>query len=275
VDSIFDAARGCGINLIDTAECYGDHLSERLVGGAVAGDRDRWVIATKFGHEFQRAFERTEPRRPADVRAQLEASLKALGTEYIDLYQYHSWGDEEFFDDDVLAVLHAARDAGKVRHIGNSVRKSDYRRQVEASGSRGLGAVQVIYNRLERGAEAECFDVCERDGLGVLARVPLASGYLSGKYKPGHEFDKGEVRGKWHSRERTDGALREVERIGREEVPEGVEMARWALAWCLRHPAVSCVIPGCKDAEQVRKNAAASGLVEDGHRLDAGAVLGG
>ena len=94
--------------------------------------------------------------------------------------------------------------------------------------------------------------------LGVLARVPLASGFLSGKYKPGAKFDDAARSG--IPREELDGKLREVERIQRDEVPKGVPMAQWALAWCLQHPAVSAVIPGCKSVEQVHSNAAAAKL---------------
>jgi aryl-alcohol dehydrogenase-like predicted oxidoreductase len=94
----------------------------------------------------------------------------------------------------------------------------------------------------------------------VLARVPLASGLLTGKYKPGHVFPPGDVRA-GRDREQIDAKLREVEQIARAEVPPGLPMAQWALAWCLRHPAVTCAIPGCKDVEQVKSNAAAADLL--------------
>lgn len=271
VDAVFDAARGCGINLIDTAECYGDHLSESLIGPAIRRDRGRWVLATKFGHQYNAPFDRSEPRSAGDVQAQLEASLAALRTDVIDLYQYHSWGDDQFLDDDVLAVLHKLKDQGKVRHIGNSVRKKDYLQQIAASGSRSIEAVQIVYNRLARGPEERALPLCIEQGLGVLARSPLASGYLSGKYKPGHRFDAGEVRGRMHQQDQRDRLLEQAVKIHQDEVPDGVDMAQWSLAWVLRHPAVACVIPGCKSAEQVRANAAAAGLerVGDDHPLDA------
>lgn len=261
VDPIFDAARDVGINLIDTAECYGDHTSERLIGAAIERDRANWIVATKFGHHFERPFERTEPREPADILRQCEASLKALRTDYIDLYQYHSWGDDQFFRDDVLAVLHTLRDEGKIRCIGNSVSKNDNVTQIAACRPRGIDAAQIIYNRLQTEPETTTFPICERDGLGVLARVPLASGYLSGKYKPGHTFDPNEVRGKWHKPEDRDAKLREVQRIAQTDVPPGVPMSQWALAWCLKNPIVSAVIPGCKNADQLRGNADAIRLL--------------
>lgn len=256
-DAIFDAAREVGINLIDTAECYGDHKSERFVGAAIERDRDDWVVATKFGHHFVKPFDRTEPRRPEDVVKQLEDSLTALRTDRVELWQYHSWGDDEFFDDDVLAAVQKCKDQGKVRHVGNSIALNTNLKQIETLQERGMEAVQIIYNRLDRGPEAEVFPSCQRQNLGVLARVPLASGFLSGKYKPGHAFDQDEVRGRWNN-DNNQRLLREAEEVQRTEVPAGVDMASWALAWVLQNPAVTAVIPGCKNPAQVRSNAAAA-----------------
>jgi aryl-alcohol dehydrogenase-like predicted oxidoreductase len=260
VDAMFKRGRELGINLVDTAECYGDHLSESLIGKALQGQRKDWIIATKFGHKFHKNFDRTEPRSPDDCLKQLEDSLKSLRTDYVDLQQYHSWGDDKFFDDDVLAVMHKAKDQGKVRHLGNSVGSNQNVKQVAASSDRGIEVIQIIYNRLDRAPESTCFPVCREQNLGVLARVPLASGYLSGKYKPGATFPEGDVRAKWKA-QNLDEKLAEVQRIQKEEVPAGVPMARWALAWCLKNEAVTSVIPGCKSVEQVEANAAAAELV--------------
>lgn len=256
--AIFDAARDCGINLIDTAECYGDHVSESLIGQSIERDRDQWVVATKFGHKFQQNFERTEPRTADDVRKQLDDSLRALRTDYIDLYQYHSWGDDVIFSDDVKAVLEDAKTAGKIRYIGNSVPgKGDWSHQIAASSANNVQTIQIVYNRLRRDHEEKSFPLCLEQNLGVLARVPLASGYLTGKYKPGHEFSADEMRGKWHEADDRNAWLAEVQTIQQEEVPAGKSMAHWSIAWCLKHPAVTCVIPGVKNADQVRSNAAA------------------
>ena len=260
VDAIFDAARDCGINLVDTAECYGDHLAESFVGAALTRDRADWFIATKFGHRFHKPFERTEPRSPRDVLDQCERSLRALRTDYIDVYQYHSWGDDGFFADDVLAVLHTLKDEGKIRTIGNSVGSNVNVKQVEASAARKIESIQIIYNRLSREPETTTFPIAQQQRLGVLARVPLASGFLSGKYQPGHAFAADDTRSRQKDEDR-EKKLREARAIGQTEVPAGVEMASWALAWCLQSPVVSAVIPGCKDADQVRKNAAAVGLI--------------
>ncbi|MDB5295363.1 MAG: aldo/keto reductase [Phycisphaerales bacterium] len=268
VTAMLGRAADLGINLIDTAECYGDHLSESLIGAAVAGTRDRWVIATKFGHKFHGHMNRTEPRTPADVQEQLDASLAALRTDYVDLYQYHSVRDAEFDDAGIRDVLERAKRAGKVRHVGTSISKNDNVHQTDGATAAGIKAIQVVYNRLDRKPEDAVFPSCVRQDLGVLARVPLASGLLSGKYKPGAAFPPGDVR-RDRPRDQVEAQLREAERVRAEEVPPGVDMARWALAWCLRHPAVACVIPGCKDVAQVEANAAAAApdLVAGDHPL--------
>ncbi len=259
VDAMFDACRGVGINLIDTAECYGDHTSERLIGGAIQRDRDKWVVATKFGHQFHGHMKRTDERSPADVLKQLEESLKALRTDHVDLLQYHSIADEEFENEALQQTLIKLKQQGKVRHIGNSIRGNADDRQTKQSEKAQVETLQVIYNRLDRRPETRDFPYAIEHRLGVLARVPLASGYLSGKYKPGAHFGGNDFRAT-HKQEEIDRKLREVERIAKEEVPAGVPMAQWALAWCLQHPAVSCVIPGCKSVEQVKSNAAAAEL---------------
>jgi aryl-alcohol dehydrogenase-like predicted oxidoreductase len=261
VDAMFNECRNVGINLIDTAECYGDHTSERLIGGAIQRDRDKWVVATKFGHQFLGHLKRTDARSPKDAVEQLEGSLKALRTDRVDLLQYHSLADAEFENDELQKTLIKLKEQGKVLHIGNSLRGNADDRQTKQSEKAQVEVLQVIYNRLDRRPETRDFPYCVEHDLGVLARVPLASGLLSGKYKPGTHFDANDVRAS-QKQEEIDQKLREVEKIAREEVPPGVGMARWALAWCLRHPAVSAVIPGCKSVEQVRSNASAADLQE-------------
>jgi myo-inositol catabolism protein IolS len=274
VDSIFEESRKLGINLIDTAECYGDHASEAFVGKAIERDRKNWIVATKFGHKFHSPFNRTDERSPEDVALQVTDSLKALKTDYIDLLQYHSVRDHEFFDEDVRDVLAKLVKDGKVRFIGNSltggaISEEGANPQAPRSSEFNVTTLQVIYNRLDRRPEKgtpSVFDIAIQQNLGVLARVPLASGLLSGKYKPGAKFPPTDIRAKTPDA-KLDEKLKQVEEIAKSELPKGVNMAAWALAWCLQHPAVTSVIPGCKSAEQVRQNAAAVDLeiVSDSH----------
>ncbi|MEF8787812.1 MAG: aldo/keto reductase, partial [Planctomycetota bacterium] len=159
-----------------------------------------------------------------------------------------------FRDDELWAEVQKQKEKGKIRAIGVSIDHEGFpldRDEVET--------VQVIHNRLNRGAEEEVLPKAKEKGLGVLSRVPLASGFLSGKYSEGQRWPDDDVRS-LHDEEKIDRRLREVERLQREEVPEGVDMAPWALSWSLRHPAVTTVIPGCKSVEQVRSNASAAEL---------------
>ena len=267
VDAIFDAARGRGVNLIDTAECYGDHTSEAFVGNAIHRDRDRWVVATKFGHVFHGPFDRTDERAAKDVLPQVEGSLRALRTDHIDLLQYHSVRDAEFFDEAVRDELQKLVRAGKVRFVGNSIGNAapgaaGCNAQAQRSTEFHADVLQVIYNRIDRKPEdgtPSLFDLAIAQDLGVLARVPLASGFLSGKYKPGDTFQPGDVRDR-QDREVVAQKLAQAQQIQRTEVPPGTDMATWALAWCLQHPAVTAVIPGCKRAAQLEKNADAAEL---------------
>lgn len=267
-DAILGRARELGINLIDTAECYGDHLSEAFIGNSIKGNRDQWIVATKFGHKFHNPFERTDKFAAEDVVRQLEDSLRALQTDYIDLYQFHSGPNSAFDQDALWELLDKQVQAGKIRHLGVSIGSNENVHQTANAASVNASAIQVVYNRLDRQPEKEVFPACQADNLGVLARVPLASGLLSGKYKPGATFDASDVRSR-RDREMLEAQMREVEEIRQREVPAGTDMAAWALAWCLKHPAVTSVIPGCKDVAQVEANAAAVALVEGGHPQDA------
>lgn len=269
VEAILAAAAEQGINLIDTAECYGDHLAEQLVGQALKGRREKWVLATKFGHKFNAAFQRDNVFEPAQVQEQLEQSLRALQTDYIDLYQFHSGTDALFDTPGLWEKLHEFVTRGVVRHLGISVSKKNASiQQVNRASAVGAEAIQTVYNRIERDAEKEILPVCRGQNLGVLARVPLASGFLSGKYTKDARFASTDVRAVWQSDQERRFLAEQAEQV-KGEVPPGVPMAQWALAWCLQHPAVTCVIPGSKNVEQARSNAQAADLpsVADDHPL--------
>lgn len=262
VDAILDQAAESGINLIDTAECYGDHLSERLIGDYLKRhDRSRWIVATKFGHRFNGFMNRDDQFSAPDAGKQLETSLQALQTEVIDLYQFHSGSDGEFQSSQLWQTLAELRRAGKIRHLGISILGKGSELQARKAREMGAEVLQVIYNRLDQRPEQLYFPYAKKDHLGILARVPLASGLLTGKYAPGTTFPPTEVRGAVDA-EKLRRDLNEVARISSTEVPAGIPMAQWALAWCLKNPLVSAVIPGCKDPAQVRSNAEAAKLVD-------------
>jgi len=259
VHTILNRAFELGINLIDTAECYGDHTSERLIGQAIRQNRQDWIIATKFGHRYLGNFQREQLWSAQDVQKQLEESLWALQTDYLDLYQFHSGEDDAFLNEDLWTMLHKQVELGKIRHLGISISsRGDRTLQVAKASQVGAGAIQLVYNRLNRQAEETIFPLCIQQDLGVMARVPLASGLLSGKYKPGDQFTVlTDVRSIMDA-QKLEQDLRAVKEIQEKEVPPGIPMASWALAWCLNQPAVTCVIPGCKSVQQLEVNASAA-----------------
>lgn len=258
VDAVLDRAKELGINLLDTAECYGPHhRSETFIGDYLKrGRREDWVLATKFGHKWHEQW--GNAWSVDEIRVQLEESLRALQTDYVDLYQFHSGPNEAFDNDELWTMLDKQVQAGKIRNLGISIGANDNIHQTAKATEVNAKAIQVVYNRIDQKPEGEVFPSCIEQDLGVLARVPLASGYLSGKYKPGAVFEDNVRKG--HKREDIDAKLALVEQIRASEVPAGVGMAEWALAWCLQHPAVTCVIPGCKSPEQVEANARAAEL---------------
>ena len=263
VDAMIDEGRRAGINLIDTAECYGDHLAEKMIGPAIKADRERWIVASKFGHRRINLFDRRQLWSAEDVQKQLENSLKALQTDYIDLYQFHSGSNQVFDNDRLWEMLNKQVEAGKIRYLGISISTNNegYQNyQTENAGKVGAQAIQVRYNRLVKTAEKTVLPLCQNQGLGVLARVPLESGLLSGKYGPSTAFGPEDVRAKKYDPDTLKQMLEEVSAIQNNEVPEGMAISTWSLGWCLRHPTVSCVIPGGKTPEHVRQNASAADL---------------
>ncbi len=261
-DAMLDAAAASGINFIDTAECYGpDQLSEKLVGDYLSRrDRSKWIVATKFGHHFNSFLNRTDDFSVDGVRAQLEASLEALRVETIDLYQFHSGSDELFQNEKLWAMLAEQKRAGKIRHLGVSILQKGSELQARDAAKFGAESLQVFYNQLDRRPEQLYFPTAREHQLGIIGRVPLASGLLTGKYKPGARFAENDVRSRLDA-EKLKRDLAEVARLEKEEVPPGIPMANWAVAWCLRDPVVTTVVCGGKNPEQIRTNAQAVELV--------------
>jgi aryl-alcohol dehydrogenase-like predicted oxidoreductase len=252
---ILHRAQELGINFIDTAECYGDHhLAEQLIGHGIAGQREHWLIATKFGHNHSNELG-DENFQARQVLLQLEASLRALRTDYIDIYQLHSAEGDLFDNDELWTALDKQVLAGKVRFLGNSIGRPKMRAQIQKSTEFGISVIQTIYNAVNTAAEAAVFPIAQRQDLGVIARVPLASGFLSGKYQPGHVFPEGDVRS-WRPQEGVDREITAA-LVALQEKPPGMAAATWANAWCLRQPAVATVIPGVKSLAQLEANALA------------------
>lgn len=257
VEAILGRASELGINVIDTAECYGDHSVEGFIGASIKGSRDKWILATKFGHAYS-GDQKVGAWSAGQVRQQLEDSLRELNTDCVDLYQFHSGYNQEFDNEELWTMLNNQVRAGKIRFLGLSLSgetlAKDDLHQLQLAEKVGASVIQVVYNRLQRKAEEHVFPFCESHQLGILARVPLAKGFLSGNYKPGAVFPENDTRSAF-GQKFNDEQLRLVEEIKRSEVSPGQNMAQWALTWCLKQKAVASVVVGCKNIAQLESNA--------------------
>jgi aryl-alcohol dehydrogenase-like predicted oxidoreductase len=259
------AAVDAGVTFFDTADVYGDGRSERLIGRLLRERRERLVVATKFGR-----------RAPLDVshythenlRAWLERSRENLGVDIIDLVQLHCPPWEVYYEPAVFEVCDRLVADGLVRSYGVSVEKVE--QALKAIEYPGVETVQIIFNILRQRPAGLFFEQARRRDVGVIVRVPLASGLLTGKItretrfarddhrrynRHGEEFDVGET----FAGVELDRGLELVDAL-RPLVPDGMTMGQLALRWILGFDAVSTVIPGAKTPEQARTNAAASEL---------------
>lgn len=259
VDALFARAGELGINFVDTAECYGDHLAESLLGSALEGQRERWVIATKFGHNTANGLD-DENYSAHQVQLQLEASLRALRTDYIDIYQMHSATQDYFANDELWTMLDKQVQAGKLRFLGNSLLMPQMRKQVEMSEQYGISVLQTTYNAVQTLAAETCLPVAQKLDLGVIVREPLASGFLTGKYQPGDRFPSSDVRS-MRPQTAIDQAI-ESSLAALRKKPTEMAAAAWANAWCLQNAAVSVVVPGIKTLAQLEDNAQAPAVLE-------------
>jgi aryl-alcohol dehydrogenase-like predicted oxidoreductase len=253
--AVIDAALDSGVTLFDTADIYGQGMSEEYIGRALEGRRDRVLIATKFGKPMD---ERPEERRgnPDYIRWAVESSLRRLRTDAIDIYQLHE-PDPVTPIEETLGALNDLVHDGKVRWIGTSNFSSE---QVEAAEevARGAGfhrfiSVQNEYSFVEREAEGAVLGVCERLGIGFLPYFPLASGLLTGKYRRGEATTEGRLAGREIPAEQWD----RVEALQRYAGERGASLLEVAIGGLLAMPAVTSVIAGATRPEQVRANVAA------------------
>ena len=258
VNDIFAKGAELGINLVETAECYGHHVSEAVIGEALKNTRGHWIIATKFGHHRASDAPPETHWQPESVLQQLEASLRALQTDYIDIYQFHSGTREQLDNDALWTMLNKQVQAGKIRHLGISIGQPNQLYQVERATALGVSVIQTIYNAINSKAADAVLPSCLRQDLGVLARVPLASGFLSGKYQPDAKFPDNDVRADRKPEVNAQQIAQALQVL--QQVPTGVDPASWACSWCLQHPAISSVIPGIKSIEQLVINAAGADL---------------
>ena len=240
-----------GVTFFDTADLYGRGRSEELVCEALGAHRREIVIATKGGMNFYDG-ERHLDFRPEYIQFALEQSLKRLGTDYVDLYQLHN-PEASHLTDDLFALLERLRERGKIRHYGVSL--NSRMEGLAALADRQPASLQVIYNLLDQRAATEVFPWTSARGVGVIARVPLSSGRLTGKFTPAHAFAPGDHRRKRPPEWIAEGAA-QAHRLSF-LVRGGRTLAQAALQFVLAHPAVSVTIPGAKSPRQVEENVSA------------------
>ena len=266
---VVDEAIAAGITLFDTAESYGDGESEEFLGRAIAGRRERVVIATKFGWGRGRDDNSIARGHPDYLRAAIEGSLQRLGTDYVDLYQYHR-PDGVTPIEETLGAMSELVDEGKVRFIGSSnFSAAQVEEAAGVAADRGLARFvteQSRYSWLERGAEDELIPACERLGVALLPYFPLASGLLTGKYRRNEPEPAGtrlsgrlEVSGEQWSK------IEALERFGADR---GLSLLETAIGWLAAQPAVCSVIAGAMSPAQVRANAAAAAWEPSAADLD-------
>jgi aryl-alcohol dehydrogenase-like predicted oxidoreductase len=271
-----DKARACleeafnqGINFIDTANVYGRGAAETFLGEALQGHvREDYVLATKLYFpmsDSDRGLSR------AQVEKQLDASLKRLRTDYVDLYQCHRYDSDTPLEETMEALTRAV-ESGKARYIGFSEWPAD-RIQAALDLSRDRGFAKFVssqpqYSLLWREPEDEVIPLCAVNGISQIVWSPLGQGVLSGKYDPDKPPPPGtratsEEMGGWMDRLMQPDVLRAVQRLKPIAEEAGLTMPQFALAWVLREPNVASAIIGASRPEQVRENAEASGVIVD------------
>jgi len=256
----------CGLNFIDTADVYGDGRSERIVAKVLKDRRERVYVATKAGRRLSPHI--ADGYNRENLNTFVDRSLKNLEVETIDLLQLHCPPTEVYYRPEVFEVLDDMVKQGKIRNYGVSVEKVE--EGLKAIEYPGVKSVQIIFNIFRQRPAELFFAECRKRRVAVIARVPLASGLLTGKMtkettfpsddhrnynRYGQAFDRGET----FSGVDYEKGLEAVEKL-RNLIPEGFNMAQFALKWILMFPEVSVVIPGAKNQLQAEDNAKASNL---------------
>lgn len=260
------AALDGGVNFFDTADVYGDGRSERLLAKLKKERKENFYIATKAGRRLPTQAVAGYNRK--NLTTFVHRSLKNLNTDAIDLLQLHCPSTEVYYRPEVFGILDDLVKAGKLRHYGVSVEKVE--EALKAIEYPNVQTVQIIFNIFRQRPAELFFAEAQKRKVGILARVPLASGLLTGKISRTSRFEKDDHRnfnrhgaafdrGETFSGVDFDTGLRAVTQL-QKLVPPGATLAQMALKWILEFPAVTCAIPGGKRPAQVAENLAASNL---------------
>jgi aryl-alcohol dehydrogenase-like predicted oxidoreductase len=264
-----------GCNFLDTAEAYGPHTNEELVGKAIAGHRDEFVIATKFASRVERT-EEGEYRRvidgtPENVRRSIEGSLKRLGTDHVDLYYLHRVDPNTPIEETVGAMGELVEE-GKIDHIGLSEAAPETLRRGHAEHR--ITALQTEYSLWTRDVEDEILPTCRELGVGFVAYSPLGRGFLSGRFKSPDELEEDDFRrsGPRFQGESLQANLRLVAKVEEIATEKGCTPGQLALAWVLARGEDVVPIPGTKRRQYLEENLGAADIElteDDLRRIDA------
>ncbi len=260
-EEVIGAALDAGVNFFDTADMYGNGKSEELLGRYLGQRRRQVIVATKFGNEMEG---QGRGARPEYVKEALDASLKRLRTDYVDLYQQHV-PDPDVPIAETLGALDTLVKAGKVREIGCSNFSAGQLREARKASDARPGSVRFVsvqneYSLLHREPEEEVLAECERQGLAFLPFFPLMSGLLTGKYRKGKPIPQNTRVAKYerYNKLLTEENLDKVEALIEFAESRGRTVLELAFSWLLAHRVVASVIAGASSGEQARDNAAAA-----------------
>lgn len=265
-DSILRAALDEGINFIDTADVYEMGESETAVGRIVRESTDRIYVATKCGRQINPHV--NEGYTPAVLRGYVEDSLKRLNLDCIDLVQLHCPPTEVYYRPEIFGEFEKLKQEGKILNMGVSVEKVE--EAIKAIEYDNVTTVQIIYNMFRQRPHERFFQMASEKNVGIIVRVPLASGLLTGKFTASSTFERGDHRyfnregqafdkGETFSGIPYDTGLEAVEKL-RQQLESDQQLVDVAVKWILMKQEVSCIIPGASRAEQVPANCIASEL---------------
>lgn len=259
-EKILNAAVDSGINFIDTADVYGDGESEKAVGRFVKTRSERIFIATKCGRQLNPHV--NEAYQPAVLRKFVENSLKNMGLETLDLIQLHCPPTEVYYRPEIFELFDRLKDEGKILNLGISVEKVE--EALKGIEFENVTSVQIIFNMFRQRPAELFFEQAQKKNVGIIVRVPLASGLLTGKFSQQSTFTAGDHRNFNRNGEMFDkgetfsGIDYETGLVAVEELktlfPQNENLAPIALRWILQHEAVSTIIPGASRVEQVSAN---------------------
>ncbi|MBB4077929.1 aryl-alcohol dehydrogenase-like predicted oxidoreductase [Lewinella aquimaris] len=263
-DRIINEAIDRGVNFIDTADVYSDGLSETAVGRVVRSRSEYIYVATKCGRQINPHT--AENYTVKALRGYVEDSLRRMKIDRIDLIQLHSIPNDVYYRPEIFGLFERLKEEGKIQHLGVSVEKVE--EAIKAMEYENVATVQIIFNLFRQRPAELFFDLVKKHDIGVIARVPLASGLLTGRFdkqttfgegdhrnfnREGEAFDRGET----FSGVNYEEGLKAVEEL-KQLFPGEDNLAPVALQWILSFPEVSCIIPGASKVEHLTSNISAA-----------------